>query len=212
MEPKPTSFEDQLKSDSPDLWNGYDSTQHKGFFDNLGSDFIEFIEAFVVILAIFIVIYWQVARPHKVSGNSMFPTFHNNDYIITEDVSYKFAVPKKGDVIVFHNPKNEADDFIKRVMALPGDTIQIQNNTVFVNGQPVNEYYLKPDVITYPGQYLTEGKIVKVQPGEYFAFGDNREHSSDSREWGPIPKKELIGKAFFRYWPPDVFGFFKALP
>src|SRR3989344_5317320 len=129
---------DNLNSESPDLWApGYDSTQKKGFFGTLGTDLIEFIEGFVVIAAIFAFIYWQVAQPHKVSGNSMFPTFHNGDYILTNKVSYKFANPERGDIIVFKNPRNENEDFIKRILAIPGDTIKIENNSIFINGQPV---------------------------------------------------------------------------
>lgn len=186
--------------------NIYDPSPHKGFFENLGSHIIDFIQTFVVFGAIFALIYLFVAQFHKVSGNSMVPTFHNGDYLITEKVSYRLRSPKRGEIIVLKNPKDESQDFIKRIIALPGDTIKIQNNSVFVNGTQINETYLPSDTPTHAGTFLTEDSEIKTSPDQYFAFGDNRNHSSDSREWGSITKEEIVGRAFFRYWPPQVVG------
>lgn len=197
----------------PELWgSGYDSTQQKGFFTNLRDHLIDLLQTFVLFAAIFALIYWLAAQPHKVSGNSMYPTFHNNDYIITDKLSYRFSQPQRGDVIVLKNPQDESQDFIKRILALPKDTIKVEGKQVFINGQPVNEYYLPPATSTSSGAYLTEGTIVTVGPNEVLVLGDNRNHSSDSREWGPVPKKDIIGKVFLRYWPPQAFGLFKSLP
>src|SRR3989338_7990471 len=95
----------------------------KSFFNNLGGYFIEFIETIVIFGAIFAAIYLFVAQFHKVSGNSMVPTFHSGDYLITEKISYRFRDPKRGEVIVLKNPRDESQDFIKRIIAVPGDTI-----------------------------------------------------------------------------------------
>lgn len=178
-------------------------TPHKGFFGNLGAHTIDFIQTLVVFGAIFALIYLFVAQFHKVSGNSMFPTYHNGDYLITEKVSYKLGTPKRGDVIVLKNPRDESQDFIKRILALPGDTIKIEGNFAYVNGSRVNETYLPADTPTRSGAFLTEGVEVKAGENQYFVLGDNRNHSSDSREWGAITQKEIVGKAFFRYWPPQ---------
>lgn len=190
----------------------YDSTQEKGFFDNLGAHFIDFIQTLVVIGAIFALIYLFVAQPHKVSGNSMVPTFHNADYILTDKVSYQLSEPKYGDIVVFKNPRDESQDFIKRIIGIPGDTVKLEENTFYVNDQALEEKYLPPGTITRGGNFLTEGKTVNLGDNQYIVVGDNREHSSDSREWGTITKQEIIGKVFFRYWPPTVFGLIKHLP
>lgn len=184
----------------------YGDTAPKSFFDRLGGYFIEFIESVVVVGAIFALLYLFVAQFHKVSGLSMFPTYNNADFLITEKVSYRFRNPQKGEVIILKNPRDESQDFIKRIIAVPGDTIEVVNNSVFVNGQKIQENYLPSGTLTNSGAFLTEGAAVKAGDNQYFVFGDNRNHSSDSREWGAVTKKEIIGKAFFRYWPPKSIG------
>lgn len=184
----------------------YGDTPPKGFFGNLSGYVVEFIETIVVFGAIFAALYLFVAQFHKVSGNSMVPIFHNGDYLITEKVSYKFRNPQHGEIVVLKNPRDESQDFIKRIIAVPGDTLQIQNNIVYLNNQPLKENYLPVDTITRAGAFVTEGTAITVAGNQYFVFGDNREHSSDSREWGPVTKEELVGKALFRYWPPQVIG------
>lgn len=184
----------------------YTNEPQKSFFDNLGGYFIEFFETVVVFGAIFAAIYLFVAQFHKVQGNSMVPTFRSGDYLITEKLSYRFNNPKKGDIIVLKNPRDESQDFIKRIIGVPGDTIRIAENVVYLNNEPLKEDYLPPGTITRPGAFLTENFTVKVADNQYFVFGDNREHSSDSRDWGPLTKTEIVGKAFYRYWPPQDMG------
>lgn len=186
--------------------------ERKGFFSSLGSHLIDFIQTLVVFGAIFALIYLFVAQPHKVSGNSMVSTFHNGDYILTDKLSYRFGTPQHGDVIVLKNPRDESQDFIKRIIALPGETIKIENNAVYVNGQLVEETYLPPDTNTPAGAFIPENTLIKAGPNQYFVLGDNRSHSSDSRAWGGVTKEEIVGKVFFRYWPPKAFGMFKPLP
>ena len=184
----------------------YGDTPQKGFFEHLGGYFIEFIETIVVVGAIFALIYLFVAQFHKVSGQSMFPTMHNNDYLITEKVTYRFSAPKKGDIIVLKNPRDESQDFIKRIIATPGDSVKVENSSVYINGQLSIESYLPAGTITRAAAFLREGEQVKAGTNQYFVFGDNRQHSSDSREWGPVTKEEIVGRAFFRYWPPKSMG------
>lgn len=183
-----------------------DAPEQKGFFENFGAYLIDFIETLVVFGAIFALIYLFVAQFHKVSGSSMFPTMHDGDYLITEKVSYKLGSPKRGDIIVLENPKDQSQDFIKRIIALPGDTIKVENNKVFVNGGAKEENYLPPNTPTRGGSYLPDGTTVTMDPNQYFVMGDNRNHSSDSREWGPVTKEEIVGRAFFRYWPLQTLG------
>src|SRR3989344_6121450 len=184
----------------------YGDTPHKSFFENLGAHIIDFIQTLVVFGAIFALIYLFVAQFHKVSGNSMFPTYHNGDYLITEKISYKLGTPRRGEVIVLKNPRDESQDFIKRVIAVPGDTIKIEQQSVLINGGKIPEDYLPAETPTRAGTFLSEGTTIKAGPNQFFVIGDNRDHSSDSREWGAVTKEKIIGKAFFRYWPPQSIG------
>lgn len=191
--------------DQTDYYTG----ERKGFFSGISSHVVDFIQTLVVFGAIFAIIYLFIAQPHKVSGNSMVPTFKNGDYILTDKITYRFGTPKRGEVIVLKNPKDESQDFIKRIIAIPGDTLRIEGNSVYLNSQLLTEVYLPPATPTRSGDFLTEKLDIKVGPNQYFVFGDNRDHSSDSRAWGGITKEEIVGKVFFRYWPPQSFGLIK---
>ncbi len=194
---------------STDDWLNDDGREKNGFFSSIPSHIVDFIQTIVVFGAIFALIYLFVAQPHKVSGNSMVPNFLNGDYILTEKVSYKLNPPKKGDIIVFKNPRDETQDFIKRIMATPEDIIKVENGEVFVNDIKLNEPYLPKSTSSRSGNFLTEAINFTAGEDQYFVFGDNREHSSDSREWGPITPNKIIGKAFFKYWPIGKLGFIK---
>jgi len=166
----------------------------------------EFVEAFVISASVFVVVYLFLMQPHQVKGSSMFPTFKDKEYLLTDKVTYKTRDPMDGDVIVFKAPINEDYDFIKRVIATPGQTVMVKDGRVFVDDQMIDEFYLPKAYTTAPGQFLHEGESYSVQSNEVMAFGDNRDHSSDSRDWGPVPFKNIIGKVFFRYWPTNVVG------
>lgn len=176
----------------------------------LGTKIIEFIQTLVIFAAVGTAIYLFIAQPHKVSGSSMFPTLHTGDYIITNKIDYRFNEPEKSQIIVFKNPREESQDFIKRIMAVPGDTIKVQDGHIYLNGKVLDEPYLDPSVVTLPGSFLREGEEILVPVGRYIVIGDNRMASSDSREWGFITKEEIIGKAFLRYWPIKSFGIIQS--
>ena len=166
----------------------------------------EFVEAFVISASVFVVVYLFLMQPHQVKGSSMFPTFKDKEYLLTDKISYKRGDPSFGDIIVFKAPVNENFDFIKRVIAVPGQTVMIKSGHVFIDGKQLEESYLSREVVTSPGQFLLEGESYVVQPEEIMAFGDNRDHSSDSRDWGPVPNQNIVGRVFFRYWPTNVVG------
>lgn len=168
--------------------------------------FMDFLETSVVALSIFVVIYLFFVQPHEIKGNSMEPNFHNNEYILTDKISYKFGVAKRGDVVIFKAPKNQEVDYIKRVIGLPGDRVKVQKGYVYVNGKQIEEPYLKDLTSLLPGSSMQEGVEVTVAENHLFCMGDNRPHSSDSREFGPVPNNLIIGKALFRYWPVTEFG------
>lgn len=177
---------------------------------SLGMHIVDFIQTLVVFAAIGSFIYWQLAQPHKVSGSSMFPNFHDGDYIVTNKISYKFNPPKRFDVVVFKNPRDKSQDFIKRVIGLPGDKFKISNAGIILNDNYLKEPYLQPEVKTDPGPAIKEDEEVTVLQDSYLVLGDNRSRSSDSREWGFITKEEIIGKVFLRYWPKESIGIFPA--
>lgn len=169
--------------------------------------FWEFLEAIVFALAIFVVVYWFLAQPNQVRGQSMFPTFHDGEYILTDKITYKTRGPERGEVVIFKSPKSEDVDFIKRIIGLPGDTVRLSGGKVFLNGQPLNESdYLDPTIASGPESYLSENQDLVVPAGKYFVMGDNRPHSSDSRDFGPIGAEEFIGRVVFRYWPLTKLG------
>jgi len=182
---------------------------------SIWSVIVDIIETVVVAAAIFVVVYLFLLQPHQVKGASMEPNFHDGEYILTDKVSYRFNQPKRGDVVIFKSPTNPDVDFIKRIIGLPGEKIEIKNgNVIIFNSQAPNGFTLsEPYQIMEPlagGSYLREGKIVEVPADSYIVFGDNRTHSYDSREWGPITKKDIIGKAWLRYWPLSKIALIKS--
>lgn len=171
--------------------------------------FFDFLQGIVVILAIMVMIYLFIMSPQEVSGSSMETNFHDGEFILTNKVEYKLTDPKRGDIVIFKSPNNPDVDFIKRVIAKPGETVEIKNNAYYVNGIKLEEPYLSPDVYMFGGTFLRENQVYTVPPGEYFVSGDNRPHSSDSREFGPVAKDAFIGKAILRYWPLSETGIIK---
>jgi len=166
----------------------------------------EFVEAFVISASVFVVVYLFLMQPHQVKGSSMFPTFKDQEYLLTDKVTYKTRQPKYGDVIVFKAPINENFDFIKRIIATPGQVVMLKGGQVYVDDKALDEYYLPREYTTSPGQFLHDGEPFVVPVGTVMAFGDNRDHSSDSRDWGPVPYRNIVGRVFFRYWPVAVVG------
>ena len=178
----------------------------KKLFQQIGAFFLDIIETVVLALAIFVLVYLFLVQPHQVRGNSMFPNFHDGEYLLTNKFSYRLGEPKRGDVIVFKAPKNEEYDYIKRIVGAPGDKLTIKGGHIYLNGQLLEESYLPTDFTTSGGSFLREGDEFIIPTGEYLVLGDNRSHSSDSREWGDVPVENIIGKAWLRYWPFNRVG------
>lgn len=174
----------------------------------MASNILEFIQSTVVFFAIISIVYLFAVQPHKVSGCSMCDTFQSGDFILTDKVSYHFGDPKRGDVVVFKYPRDPSIDFIKRIIAVPGDKIKLVDSKVMVNDITIDEPYIegKP---TLPNDFLRENQEYTVTADNYIVFGDNRTGSSDSRAWGELPKGLIIGKAMFRYWPFTEAGLIK---
>lgn len=180
--------------------------EEETFFTKLKNNIIELIEFTAIVGAILIVIRFFAAEPHKVSGNSMLPNFHNGDYIITNKLSLRFGPPERSQVIILQNPRNPNEDFIKRVIALPNEHIKVSEGKVYINNQELQEPYLPSGLKTQGGAFLGENEEITIPDNQYFVMGDNRGGSSDSREWGPIKLNLIIGEALVRYWPPQTFA------
>lgn len=169
----------------------------------------ETLRTIVLVLITALLIRSFIAQPFIVEGKSMEPTLSNAEYLIVDKIEYRLHDPKRGDVIVFRAPEAPDQNYIKRIIGLPGETVTIQNTTVYVDGKEISERYIASHAITQrsddetPTFYLEQ----KMGPNEYFVMGDNRDHSSDSRRWGPLPKENILGKAQVVLFPIPNLGF-----
>ena len=163
---------------------------------------IDLVETLVIAGAVFVIIYAFLFRPFQVNGESMYPNYHNSEYILTNLIILKFGPIERGDVVVFESPVDREKDFIKRVIGIPGDEAMVKAGYVLIDGIRLNESaYLPPGVNTYAGKFLEEGKPIVIPEGNYIVLGDNRTFSSDSREWGFVSQEKIKGKSFLVYWP-----------
>ena len=171
----------------------------KSFLGMAGLFFLELIKVAVLAgVTIFLVRYF-LFKPFYVKGQSMEPTFYEKEYLIIDEISYRFRVPERGEVVVFRAPIDRKEYYLKRLIGLPGDRVRISEgqviiyNSDFPEGKVVNEIYL--DETTSGASTVTLG------PNEYYVLGDNRDARFDSRRFGPIPRRDIIGRAWFRGWP-----------
>ena len=175
---------------------------------SIGKFILSFIETVVVALVISVVLYLFIMTPHEVVGNSMHPTYKNGEMLMANKVLYRIKKPARGDVIIFKYSDNQ--DFIKRIIGLPGETVMLKDGKLYIDGNILNESnYLSSSIYTNGGEYLKEGETISVPEGRFFVCGDNRPHSSDSRMFGPIDSKDIKGKAWIVYFPFDEFRLVK---
>lgn len=173
--------------------------RHSGFLRNLA----DILETLVLSVLLFVSINLVSARI-RVDGASMEPTLVSGEYVVVDRVSYRLGSPQRGDIIIFHYPLNPKEEYIKRVIGLPGDEVEIKNNAVYVNGQLLDESYLKITT-DYAGTW-------RVPESRLFVLGDNRNNSSDSHDWGTVPMDYVVGKAILVYWPPPSWGLIDHVP
>jgi signal peptidase I len=161
----------------------------------------EILETIAVTILLFLVFRFAVQN-YRVDGLSMSPTLHDQQYILVNRAAYLFHPPERGDIIVFAYPLDPTQDYIKRIVGIPGDHVRVDaEGLVFINNVELNEPYINPS----PNPYRTTD--IKLGPDQYFVLGDNRGDSSDSRAWGPVPRQNIIGKAWLVYWPLGSFHF-----
>lgn len=181
--------------------------------------FIDLLQTVVVALSICVVIYLFIATPNEVHGQSMEPNFHDGELLLTNKIiqylgntQLKSIVGdyKRGDIVIFKHIYSQ-DDFIKRIIAVEGDTFMLKDGEVYVNGAKLEESYLPEGRRTDEGNFLREDQVVKVPEGSYIVLGDNRGNSTDSRSnlVGFVTRSQLKGRVFFRYWPLETFGVIK---
>ena len=153
----------------------------------------DIITTILVALIIFVLLQVTIGS-FKVYGMCMLPNVENGDYIMVSKLSYTFNEPERGDVIIFHSPRDPSSDLIKRIIGMPGDTIEITGDEVLINGKPLEEpYIMEPPHYEYPAETIPEGY--------YFVLGDNRNNSADSHTGWLLSRDDIVGKAWVNYWP-----------
>jgi signal peptidase I len=186
----------------------------------------ELVTIVALAVGLFLLIQAFVLKPFRIPSESMVPTLAVGERVLVDRVSFHFGDPGRGDIVVFTPPKGADDDvcgahhpsdspcprpsggkskmnFIKRIVGLPGDHLKVLDGRVYIDGKRQNEPFIRPDATCGICDLPRE---ITIPKGYYFMMGDNRGQSADSREWGPVPKSAIIGKAFASYWPPNKLG------
>lgn len=179
---------------------------------NFFSYIFELVKVVLISLAIVIPVRYYLIQPFYVKGASMEPSFYDKEYLIIDELSYRFHEPARGDIVVFRYPRNPEEYFIKRVIGLPGEKVQIKDGAVYIyneehpDGIKLKEDYLPSDTMTYG---LNEN-ITELGSSEYYVLGDNRNASKDSRSFGAVERKLLTGRVLLRGWPFNRVDMFSA--
>ncbi|OAT79512.1 signal peptidase I [Desulfotomaculum copahuensis] len=163
----------------------------------------ELLESVIIAVVLAAVIRLFILAPFYIPSGSMEPTLLVNDRIIVSKLAYHLGEPHRGDIVVFKYPLDPSRDFVKRLIAVGGETVELRNSHLYINGREMPENYLPP------GMTFANFGPKKVPKGSYFMLGDNRNNSDDSRVWGPLPRQDIIGKAIMIYWPLDRIGLLK---
>jgi len=171
---------------------------------------LEFVQIAVISAAIIIPIRYFLVQPFYVKGASMEPNFYDREYLIIDEISYRFEEPVRGETVVFRYPKDPSEFFIKRVIGLPGETVEVSGGLVTIyNDEHPNGLALDETVYLPEGTVTSGTKKVTLGAGEYFVLGDHRDASSDSRVWGVLPRADIIGRVWLRGLPLDRIGTFE---
>lgn len=190
--------------------SGGENNNSSPFFRSAGDFILEIIKVAVIGLVVVFLVRYYLFQPFYVKGASMEPNFYDYEYLIVNEISYRFLPPQRGEIVIFHYPKDPSQFFIKRIIGLPDEKIEIISGRVkvynkdFPQGVYLNEDYLEAGAYTQGNTELTLGA------DEYFVMGDNRGSSFDSRRFGPVKKSLIIGKTFLRAWPFSKFKYFKV--
>ncbi len=172
---------------------------------------IELLETVLSSIVVIFVIYTTIAIPEQVQGASMEPNFYTGERILVEKITKHFKEYETGEIVVLHPPNDDNVDFIKRIIAVPGDIVKIFECDVYVNKEgkkyKLDEPYLKNGTCTSAGGRLAEGRSYKIKENEYLVLGDNRSKSADSRLFGFVGEERVVGRVVFRFWPLSHAGY-----
>lgn len=159
----------------------------------------EIVETILLTLLIYVLVRSFLLENYRVVGRSMDPTLEDDQYLAVNKLDYRLHEPQRGDIVVFHDPRDDGRKLIKRVIGLPGEVLEIRDGQVFIDNQRLEESYIHAlGRYSYPP--------VPIPENHYFVLGDNRNNSSDSHNWGTLPKDKIVGKAWVSYWPPQLWG------
>lgn len=179
---------------------------------NFFSYVFELIKVVAISLAIIIPVRYYLIQPFYVKGASMEPNFYDKEYLIIDEISYRFHTPERGDIIVFKYPRNQEEYFIKRIIGLPGEKVQIKDGSAYVYNQdnPLGVKLEEPYLSAGDKTYGLNEEIITLSSSEYYVLGDNRNSSKDSRSFGPVDKKLITGRVLLRGWPFNKIDVFSA--
>lgn len=163
------------------------------------SAFREVVETLLFTLLIYLLIRTFLFENYRVVGTSMVPTLADGQFLVVNKLGYRLHAPQRGDIIVFRDPFSTDRKLIKRVIGLPGETVELQGGEILIDGQSLDEPYLAD-----PGDTTRTATV--LAEGEFWVMGDNRDNSSDSRSWGTLARARIVGKAWLSYWPPALWG------
>ncbi|HTK59789.1 MAG TPA: signal peptidase I [Candidatus Baltobacteraceae bacterium] len=188
-----------------------DDAGEPSLLGSIGRFALELVEIVVISLAIILPIRYFLIQPFYVKGASMEPTFDDHEYLIIDELSYRFRPPQRGEVVVFRYPLDPRQYFIKRIVGLPGEKIRVSDSKiVIVNAEHPDGFALDESPYLSPEVFTHGDKTVELGPEEYYVMGDNRTASLDSRTFGPLPAKNIVGRVWIRGWPLDRAAVFSA--
>lgn len=172
------------------------------FSKNLLGFFVEVVRVVLISVAIIVPVRYFLIQPFYVKGASMEPTFHDDEYLVIDELSYRFRAPQRGEVVVLKNPRGGRDFYIKRIIGLPGERISIQSGQVRITNAAYPTGFVLDETAYLASSIRTHGDIEEeLGPNDYYLLGDNRAASLDSRSFGSIAKQEIVGRTWVRVWP-----------
>jgi len=186
----------------------------KYYFEELSStqkviQFVwDLVKVVLVSLAIIIPVRYFLIQPFYVKGASMEPSFYDHEYLIINEITYRFNEPERGDIVVFKYPKDPSQYFIKRIIGLPGETVEVRDNHIYVTNSDGRKMILDETTYLEEGERTISKTKWTLGPDELYVMGDNRDYSLDSRSFGPVSRDLVVGKVWFRGWPVWRLTFF----